>query len=78
MDFVELNLRIPKMCALGILGVAVWIYGHFEVRIGVPRSMNSASRDHHRWQLFWFRKLADNPDEQQSAALFENHRKTSF
>ena len=37
MDFVELNLRIPKNCVLGILGVAAWIYGHFKVRIGVPR-----------------------------------------
>ena len=36
MDFVELNLRIPKNCVLVILGVAAWIYGHFKVGIGVP------------------------------------------
>ena len=36
-DFVKSNLRIPKNCVLGILGVAAWIYGHFKVGIGVPR-----------------------------------------
>ena len=40
MDFEELNLRIPKKCVLGILGVAAWIYGHLKVRIGVLDGKN--------------------------------------